>query len=218
MTPQILPHFVRFHRRLLIAVCIGALVGFASPTVPGISGVLLGWNAGAWTYLVLLALMMAFAPRERVRELAEREDESAVTVLSVISLSAIASLLAIVRVLATARAAGPHLGAVHLVLAAATLLAGWLLVPMIYTLHYTRLYFSDRESPRALRFPDADVEPDYWDFLYFSFTIAVASQTSDISLASRRMRRAALAQSVLSFFFNLAILGLSINIGASLLS
>jgi uncharacterized membrane protein len=43
----------------------------------------------------------------------------------------------------------------------------------------------------------------------------VAVQTSDITVLSRSMRKAVLAQSVLSFFFNAAILGLSINIAAS---
>jgi len=52
--------------------------------------------------------------------------------------------------------------------------------------------------------------------LYFSYTIAVAAQTSDVSVMSRSMRKIVLAQSILSFFFNLAILGLSINIAASL--
>jgi len=61
------------------------------------------------------------------------------------------------------------------------------------------------------------LEPDYWDFMYFSFTIAVASQTADINLSSSSMRRAVLAQSVLSFFFNASILALSINIAASLI-
>ena len=38
---------------------------------------------------------------------------------------------------------------------------------------------------RALGFPDKETNPDYWDFLYFSFTIAVAAQTSDIAVLSR---------------------------------
>ena len=50
----------------------------------------------------------------------------------------------------------------------------------------------------------------------FSFTIAVAAQTSDVIVMSRSMRKVVLAQSVLSFLFNVAILGLSINIAAGL--
>ena len=61
-----------------------------------------------------------------------------------------------------------------------------------------------------------DFEPDYSDFLYFSFTIAVASQTSDVTVTTRAMRRLVLLQAVLSFIFNTTILAFSINIAASL--
>ena len=54
--------------------------------------------------------------------------------------------------------------------------------------------------------------------MYFSFTIAVAAQTSDIVIMSHSLRKTVLAQSILSFFFNVAILGLSINIAASLVN
>lgn len=50
----------------------------------------------------------------------------------------------------------------------------------------------------------------------FSMTIAVAAQTSDISVKSGAMRKAVLAQSVMSFLFNAAIVGMSINIAAGM--
>ena len=60
--------------------------------------------------------------------------------------------------------------------------------------------------------------PNYWDFLYFSFTIATAAQTSDVVVRSRSMHKTVLRNPFLSFFFNLSILGLSINIAASLVN
>jgi len=70
----------------------------------------------------------------------------------------------------------------------------------------------------GLQFPGADeaFKPDFVDFLYFSFTIAVASQTADINVSSPAMRRLVLIQSVLSFAFNAAVLALTINIAASM--
>ncbi|AKM29209.1 hypothetical protein AB870_02320 [Pandoraea faecigallinarum] len=223
MNAKLFPHLIRFHPRLLIAVVIGVLAGwFVQVFVNGeftlVTRVLIGWNAGAWSYLAMIWLMMVTAPKRSIERFAEQEDQSAVIVLSVVSLSAISSVAAIVHILASAKAGGSTHAPEHVLFAAATLIAGWLLVPTIYTLHYARLYFTDTESPYALAWPDRDCDPDYWDFLYFSFTIAVASQTADIALKSRRMRRTALAQAILSFFFNLAVLGLSINIGAGLLS
>jgi uncharacterized membrane protein len=66
--------------------------------------------------------------------------------------------------------------------------------------------------------PDKAFRPDYADFLYFSFTIAVATQTADVAISTRPMRRLVLLQAVLSFVFNTTILALTINIAASLLN
>ncbi|VVE17080.1 membrane protein [Pandoraea iniqua] len=219
MNAKLFPHLVRFHPRLLIAIAVGVLVGiFVQGHFSPVTRTLIGWNAGAWSYLAMIWFMMVTAPKRSIERFAEQEDQSAVIVLTVVCLSALASVVAIVHELANAKNGVPHQASEHVLFAAATLIAGWFLVPTIYTLHYARLYFTDTESPYALVWPDRDCDPDYWDFLYFSFTIAVASQTADVGLSSRRMRRATLAQAILSFFFNLAVLGLSINIGASLLS
>ena len=59
-------------------------------------------------------------------------------------------------------------------------------------------------------------EPDYSDFIYFSFVIGCASQTADISSTTRAMRKTMTIHGVVSFFFNAAILALTINIAASL--
>ena len=223
MNAKLFPHLLRFHPRLLIAIALGVLAGlfvqvFVSGEFSTITRILIGWNTGAWSYLAMIWLMMVTAPKRSIERFAEQEDQSAAIELTVVSLSAIASVAAIIHVLASAKTGAPHQASEHVLFAAATLIAGWFLVPTIYTLHYARLYFTDTESPFALAWPERDCDPDYWDFLYFSFTIAVASQTADIALTSRRMRRTALAQAVLSFFFNLAVLGLSINIGAGLLA
>ncbi|MBN9117261.1 MAG: DUF1345 domain-containing protein [Pandoraea sp.] len=223
MNAKLFPHLLRFPPRLLIAIALGVLAGlfvqvFVSGEFSTITRILIGWNTGAWSYLAMIWLMMVTAPKRSIERFAEQEDQSAAIVLTVVSLSAIASVAAIIHVLASAKTGAPHQASEHVLFAAATLIAGWFLVPTIYTLHYARLYFTDTESPFALAWPERDCDPDYWDFLYFSFTIAVASQTADIALTSRRMRRTPLAQAVLSFFFNLAVLGLSINIGAGLLA
>jgi uncharacterized membrane protein len=62
------------------------------------------------------------------------------------------------------------------------------------------------------------VQPNYWDFLYFSFTLSIAVQTSDVQIMNRGMRKLVLGHCLLSFFFNLVILGLSVNIAASLVN
>jgi uncharacterized membrane protein len=104
--------------------------------------------------------------------------------------------------------------AIRYAFTALTVIGSWLLVGVLYCFHYAHLYYRAGNDRPPLRFPDEDLKPNYWDFLYFSFTIAVAVQTSDVAIASRTMRKLVLGHSVLAFFFNLLILGLSINIAA----
>ena len=75
--------------------------------------------------------------------------------------------------------------------------------------------FASPPNRLPLRFPEELTSPSYIDFMYFAFTISVAVQTSDVSVRTRSMRATVLVHSVLSFFFNLAVLGLSINIAAT---
>ena len=95
--------------------------------------------------------------------------------------------------------------------------ASWLLLPTLFTLNYATLYHRD-EAGAGLRFPDAasDFKPHYADFLYFSFTIAVALQTADVAITNKPMRLLVLTQSVLSFIFNTTVLALLVNIAAGL--
>jgi uncharacterized membrane protein len=107
----------------------------------------------------------------------------------------------------------------HLLLTAATLVVSWALLPTSFAMHYAHHHYLRRSKEvTPMIFPEKPEQPGYWDFLYFSFTIAVASQTADVATGTTDMRQIALLQSVISFVFNLAILGLSVNVGAGLLS
>jgi uncharacterized membrane protein len=150
-----------------------------------------------------------------VRSIALQEDPTALAVLALMSVGAVASIAAIVFELASVGKLPFGERLFHYLLTGFTVVGSWCMVATIFTFHYAVLFYKSPCEARALGFPERDPEPDYWDFLYFSFTIAVAAQTSDISVLSRSVRKAVLAQSVLSFFFNAAILGLSVNIAAS---
>lgn len=210
-------HMLNYHPRLIAAVIAGLVVGLVSP---GdwllVTRVLAGWNVAVWTYLMQLGWLMHQSTRARVRETAEREDQSAIGVLVMVSVAATLSLAAIVIELSAAKLAPPGLKASHYIFTAVTVMGSWLLVGVSYTLHYARIFYRSSERRRALNFPEGELHPTYSDFLYFSFTIAVAAATSDVMIMSPVMRKAVLAQSVLSFLFNAAIIGMSINIAAGL--
>ena len=210
-----LPSVLRYRPRLVIGLLVGCLVAWLVPAhVRPTARALIGWDSAVWLYLVLIWLQMATAHQSDVQALAEREDENAATVLMIVSIAAVASIVAIVVELAAAKTLGSQ-ALPNYLLTAATMVGAWFLIPTIFTLHYARHYYQSPDNELALRFPDKHLKPDYWDFLYFSFTIAVASQTADVAIGSSTARRTVLAQSVLSFYFNLAVLGLCINIAAS---
>ncbi|CAD6552385.1 DUF1345 domain-containing protein [Paraburkholderia metrosideri] len=212
------PQVLRNRPRTVIGLAIGIVVTLLIPahTRP-MARVLIGWDAAIWSYLAMIWIHMAIADEHVVREYAVRDDENAGVVLFVICVATIASIAAIVLELASAKGGGGTSSALHYLLTGATLIGAWFLIPTIFTLHYARLYYDTDAKETALLFPDHGLKPNYWDFLYYSFTIAVASQTSDVVLRSRTIRRATLAQSILSFYFNVAVLGLCVNIAAGLL-
>lgn len=220
MLTKYYPQVFRNRPRMLIGLAIGIVAALFVPADSRtMVRVLAGWDAAVWSYLLLIWVHMAIADEGRVREFARRDDENAGVVLFVICIATIASVAAIVMELASAKAPAGAGGPVawHYVLTGLTLIGAWFMIPTIFTLHYARLYYDANAPETPLLFPDHQLEPNYWDFLYFSFTIGVASQTSDVVLRSRTIRRAALAQSILSFYFNVAVLGLCVNIAAGLL-
>lgn len=208
---------VHAHPRLISAIVAGIAAGCLYPQqLNPVVRALLGWNVTVWLYLGLMGWLMMRASHEKVRNLAEQEDQSAGVILAIMSIAAIVSIAAIILELATVKGLPLSLRIAHYAFTGASVFGSWLLVATLFTFHYARLYYRSPIERRALSFPDKETSPDYWDFLYFSFTIAVAAQTSDVAVMSRSMRKTVLAQSVLSFLFNVAILGFSINIAASL--
>lgn len=201
----------------MTASAIGVVAGAGLPHGWGLSlTCLIGWNVAVWLYLGMTSWVVLRGSPRHITKLAEQEEANAVLALAVMSVGAMISLAAIVVELAAAKALTGHQRLGHYALTGATIVGSWLLVSVIYSFHYAHLYYRSQAGGRPLRFPDEALEAGYWDFLYFSFTIAVAAQTSDVSIHSTTARKAVLAQSVLAFVFNAAIVGMSINIAAGL--
>lgn len=211
------PHkFIRSRPRLTIAIVTGISVGLALPWQWNlVTRVLVGWNVTVWFYLCLMAWLMMRASHVRVRNIAEQEDKGAIAILAIMSVAAMVSIAAIILELSTIKGLPLSYRLAHYAFTGSTVFGSWCLVAALFTFHYARIYYRSPIERRALSFPDNEENLDYWDFLYFSFTIAVAAQTSDVTVMSHSMRKTVLAQSILSFLFNVAILGLSINIAAS---
>lgn len=91
-----------------------------------------------------------------------------------------------------------------------TLGMAWVFANTLYALHYAHLFYGQGNGVSGLTFPDTKT-PDYWDFVYFAFTLGMTFQTSDVSINSRPIRRVVLAQCLAAFVFNIGILAFTIN-------
>jgi len=217
--PGFLLRFIRSRPFLLGALVLGVAIGMLVPErYNDLRRALIGWNSGVWAYLLAMAWTMFRADHSRVRAIAEKQDESGGAVLGAVIVGAILSVYAIVTELANMKEASEHVKALHYGFTALTVIGSWLLVGVMYCLHYAHIYYTASKHALPLEFPDQHTQPNYWDFLYFSFTLSVAVQTSDVTVKTRAMRKLVLGHCVLAFFFNLVILGLSVNIAASLVN
>lgn len=214
---QLFKH-IQTRPRMFICAAVGTAAGVLTPGIAHVvTRSLLGWNVGVWLFLVMIGVMMLRADHDRLRRSAIAQAEGAAAVLTLVIVAAVVSIVAIVIELAAAKGPDAHHALPHVLFALATVTGSWLLLPTLFSLNYASLYYRTTRGG-GLKFPEPDetFKPDYADFLYFSFTIAVACQTADVTITNRPMRRLVLLQSLLSFVFNTTILAFTINIAASL--
>jgi uncharacterized membrane protein len=205
------------HIRLWIAVIVGVAIYFLLPQEwTAMSRVLTSWNFGVALFLLLIYIWMAGLNAKQICLKFIEEDATAPVILVVCILAALLSLVAIVGLLATIKETSGADRAAHVALATLTVINSWTLVPTLFTLHYADMFYSVTAEERPLHFPQTP-EPVFGDFAYFSFTIAAACQTADVSTANRSIRKVVAAHSVISFLFNAAILGFAINVTAGLI-
>ena len=188
-----------------------------------VTRLLVAWNAATLVDLVLDGIMISRADTRTMRWRAAITDDGKWVMLGLSIVAAVAAMGAILVEIGIAKGLKGSAASDHYLLAGLTIVTAWVFIHLSFALHYAHEFFDttktqDGEKPQlrgGLRFPGTE-EPDYWDFLYFSFIIGVASQTADVEITSKTIRRTSLGHSILSFFFNFAILSLVINIAAGL--
>ncbi len=174
-----------------------------------IVGMMAGFDVAALLFLATMPRIFAHSPDD-MRASAARNDANRTLILLLTGIVMFVLLVSIASELRYGRGPSPAL----LALILGTLVLAWIFSNLVYTLHYAFLYYSRADGGKdhgGLGFPDCD-EPDYWDFAYFSYTLGMTFQTSDVEINSRRIRRVALFHSFAAFVFNLGIIAFSINI------
>ena len=210
--PYILAN-VRLRLGLSIALGIAVMLALSLSEWRTSARIVLGWDAGVALYLVLTYVLMARSTIQHIRDHAAQDDEGRFAILVLTVLAALASLAAIVAELGIGEG-GKRTGT-QLALATVTIFLSWTFIHTIFALNYAHDYYGEHGAKRSgLKFPD-DADPDYWDFVYFSFVVGMTCQVSDVAVASQPIRRTVIAHGVVSFFFNTALLALTVNIAAS---
>ena len=207
--------------RLFISLLLAGIVAIFLPSWFHLATrILCVWDVAMICFLGLTWRLMFQATPEMMRFSAIQEDEGRLTILSLITMAACISVVAITFIPHDKKIVDPVF-VLHLGIAISTIVGSWLLVHTIFAQHYAHTYYQgdktlvERKST-GLDFP-GEIEPDYWDFLYFSFVIGMTGQVSDVNVTSRQMRRLSLLHGILSFFFNTTILAITINIVAGII-
>ena len=199
--------------RLFVATGVGLVVIIVTAFVTDwrfVTRLLTGWDIAVALYLVLAFHVCATSDIRRIRRNAARQDDGQLTILTCTVAAALASLAAIFAELGMQSGRRP----LHMALAGATILLSWAFIHTIFALHYAHEFY-DADIGGGLAFPGGEREPDYWDFVYFSFVIGMTSQVSDIGVTNRGIRRIVAAHGVVSFVFNATLLALTVNLAAS---
>jgi uncharacterized membrane protein len=207
----------RLHARLLISVVFGVAVTLmlAAANWRLATRLLTGWDAGVGLYLIATYFLVSRSTVNEIRRRAAIQDEGAAALLVLVPAAAIVSLAAIIVELGSAEAAA---GWTELAFGMGTILLSWMFLHVVFALHYAHEYYGERSDDQSggLKFPGQQ-SPDYWDFIYFSFVIAMTSQVSDVAITGKVIRRIATVHGVLSFFFNVSVLALTVNMISNLI-
>jgi uncharacterized membrane protein len=211
--------FIVGRRRLLLSFVAGlVLFLLLTPSHMRIpTRLILAWDLTAVIYITATLWMFLHSSIDTCRDHAALYDEGDWVILLLVVASAGASFGAIFAEMPVLKMPDQSVP-LALIITGATVALSWTFTHTVFTLHYAKVYYRlDEDGPGGLKFP-GDREPDYRDFLYYSFVIGCAAQTGDVATTSIAMRFLTLIHGIVAFTFNTAILALTINVGASLLS
>lgn len=202
---------------------IGIIAGFAAYLVTGfvhhqaIRSVA-AWDFGSLIFLLLTFISFLTKKNHDISADAKAHQDGEWTVFALTIIGAMMSFAAIILFSGTANHKN-HQG-LYVGFVVTTLALSWLTTNVVFAYRYAHEYYStDNGGPGVdggVQFPHDD-QPDYLDFIYFSFVLGMTFQVSDCNITAKKLRRLATMQGLIGFLFNTVILALSVNIAASLL-
>ncbi|HUY30143.1 MAG TPA: DUF1345 domain-containing protein [Acidimicrobiales bacterium] len=210
-------HGNRAGRRARVAGVAGVAAGAVSAAVVSWQAAdLLGWDVAAALFLGGVWHRIGRLDAAATQAVATGEDPTVALADLLVVTAAIACIAG--SGLALVKAA--HLSGVAkasvVALAISSVVLAWATVHTVFTLRYARLYYTS--APGGIDFNDRqDASPSFRDFAYVAFTIGMTFQVSDTAITRPVVRLTALWHALLSYLFGAVIVGLTINVVASLL-
>jgi uncharacterized membrane protein len=212
-----LPWFIRRPSRIVAALVAAAVAYLATSRLPDELNLLIPYDVGVAAYIALFGVFMQWASPEDAAEIARRgEPHTAPVMIAVVALSVV-SLVGVAVMLNRPPGRPSWEINLHMTASLLAVILSWFLVHIYFAFHYMRLYYDDTivdgkvVYQLGLEFPERSTA-DFWDFMYYSFTIAMCYQTSDVSITSVRIRRVTLMHAIFSFLFVTAIIGFVVNV------
>lgn len=222
-------NFTRRRIRFVLSLIVTVITYQLTNLLPQPIRILLAFDLGVSLFLALLLVLMAFASAEDTYEICQKQEPSKVFTVFLAIIFSSMGLVSVALLLDAPKKWTSFLTNLHLGLALLAITLCWLLVHTFFALYYAWLYY-DEITPskeinshggellpysKGLEFPNEGLV-DFWDFMYYSFTIAMCYQTSDVSINGITMRRVTLFHAILSFFYVSAVIGLVVNIVSNL--
>jgi uncharacterized membrane protein len=202
--------------RLFLSILTGVLVGVLLPfyvhELRGVTRLLVGWDVGVALYLVLAFWMIAHSSAGQTHSRSFQQDEGGFAILVGTIVAATASVGAVFSWLEAATRAETFAPG-GLVFLLVTILLSWTFIHTMFALHYAHEFYSvhSKKGGGGLNFPHCP-QPDYWDFVYLAFSIGTSFEVSDVAITSKRIRRTVMVHGIVSFFFNVTLIALTVGL------
>ena len=220
-TVPAIPWPLRQLGRFLISALGGAAVALVATALPRQTRIIFGLDVFLVGFVALTCVLMSNTTGEQCAAMAEQRAPIRHTALIASVLATLVGIAAIAAMLHSQKNQVGWLRMAHLAGSLVALLFGWIAAQMTFAVQYMRIYYRSLRTGGGVR-PDPGLAfpgqstPDLWDFMYYSFTIAMCFQTSDVSISGARIRRLTLMHALYSFFFVATIIGFVVNVLSNL--
>lgn len=208
--------------KLIFSFCLGVVCYFVLPfsDVALSFHLIASWDVFCFCLLVLNWITFFKTKSTAIRNQAKKQDDKRIIIFIIILVATSISMLSSIQMLINGPAQNLN-NIISLIIEVTCMTLSWFLVHTIFSIRYAHIYYSNHaDNPEkhagGLQFPEEE-KPDFIDFAYYSFTLGMTFQVSDVTITSRKMRRLSLLHCLFSFGFNAAIIAFTVNVISGLI-